>query len=180
MEYTDSKDFKYYGTAVSIGKFDMVHIGHRYLMDTLVKQAHSLGLKAVALALDFDGSFLQKSFASRRIDSWDISARRFEATGVDVLIRYHFTKEDASMTPEEFVRDVLCGKLGCRLCVVGDDFRFGRDRSGDTDTLYQLGKRYGYDTMVVKRLEIEGAAVSSSHIRKLYEEGRTEEATKFL
>lgn len=179
MELINNRDFSLHDTAVSIGKFDTVHKGHRFLMDTLVKLASEKGLTSVALALDFKNGFTG-THSGTRIDSWDKTVERFQATGIDVLIRYGFDSADAMATPEEFVRDVLTSKLGCRLVVVGDDFRFGRDRQGDTDTLKLLGEQYGFETVVVKRLEVEGFAVSSTQIRKLINEGNALEAGKFL
>jgi len=90
------------------------------------------------------------------------------------LLVFRFDDNFAMMTPSEFVRDILIGKLGVAKIVIGPDFRFGRARAGDTGVLREMGMEYGFEVEVFPFVIMDGARVSSSRIRSLYASGETD------
>jgi riboflavin kinase/FMN adenylyltransferase len=103
-----------------------------------------------------------------------------ERMGIDVLIEYPFTREFASLSPETFVRDILVGKAGAKVVVVGTDFRFGRKRSGGIEDLERLSEELGYRLIVKDKVQDHGKDISSSRIRELIEKGMMGEVTALL
>ena len=91
--------------------------------------------------------------------------RIVEEMGIDVLIEYPFTQETAHMMPEDFVRDVLVRDIGAKVIVVGDDFHFGYQRSGDVSFLKKHAAAYGYVVDNCEKLCVHGEEISSTMIR---------------
>ncbi len=163
-------------TAIAIGKFDGFHRGHQMLLDQ-VHQWQDDGLTGViftfAPANDRIGT-------GRHIDTVEEKRKKAEATGLDVLLEYPFTKEFADTEPEDFVRDILIGQLGVKAVAVGSDFRFGKQRTGDAVFLKKLGDRYGFQVKVFDKLRVGKTEVSSSVIRQEIETGRMEAVSAYL
>ena len=90
------------------------------------------------------------------------------------------TKEFCSQTPEEFAKKLLCDTCDAASVIVGSDFRFGAGRSGDTNTLQQLGEKLGFSVTVLSKLELGGEVVSSTRIRSLIGTGKMEQANELL
>ena len=84
------------------------------------------------------------------------------------------------MSAESFIKNILVDRLGVGAMVVGDDFRFGYERAGDTALLKSEGEKYGFETVVLERIKYDGQTVSSSLIRELIREGKLDEAYKML
>ena len=91
-----------------------------------------------------------------------------------------FTPEFAAQSPEDFVKKFLVDEMAIRYLVVGEDFRFGKDRSGNVDTLKELGKKYDFRVEVVEKLKMDGEVVSSSRIRRLLDVGKVSQAATLL
>lgn len=101
--------------------------------------------------------------------------------GVDVHLLLHYDLDFAAQTPEEFVTRVLVDTLGARCVVIGDDVRFGANNSGDLVTMQELGKRHGFDVVVVEDLlASDERRCSSTTIRQLLVQGKVEEAGSLL
>ena len=159
-------------TAVTIGKFDGFHRGHRRLLEAL--QAYK------ALHADTEGVVIRLETHKEGILSAEEQEELTSAYGVDRLIRLPFQPSLAVLTPEEFVKHYLVEELSASYVAVGSDFRFGRDRKGDTAVLDSLGKKYGFETQIVEKETEEGREISSSWIRGLLAEGDVEKAEKLL
>jgi len=159
-------------TAVTIGKFDGFHRGHRKLLRELSdyrKEHPDVSSAVIRLETGRDGILSQS-------EQEDI-VRSF---GIDRLIRLPFRPALAVLTPEEFVRHYLVDELGTCFVAVGTDFRFGRDRRGDIDTLRSLGEKYGFVTVACEKETEEGRSISSSWIRDLLAEGDVSRANQLL
>lgn len=104
----------------------------------------------------------------------------YEKQGIDIIVIYPIASGILDMTPEDFVKDILVDKLGAKKIVCGENFRFGKNRSGDTGILKILGDEYGYDTEIVPLLSINGNIISSTVIRKLINEGNIKKAEEML
>lgn len=164
-------------SAVTIGKFDGVHIGHRKLIGELMKEKAS---KKIVFSFDMYPMNLFSNNEKKVIYTQKEKRILLEEAGLDVLWAYPFTKETAAMTPEIFVKEVLIGKLGVKKVVVGTDFCFGKDRAGNVETLTELSKKYGFAFEVVEKEVYKDSEVSSTRIRSALENGNIEEANDML
>jgi riboflavin kinase/FMN adenylyltransferase len=107
-------------------------------------------------------------------------AESMREEGVEQVLILPFVPEVARLTPEEFVREIVVGRLGARAALVGANFRFGHRHAGDFHTLKELGRKYGYQTEIVDPVTCRGRTVSSSAIRELLGAGRVSLAARFL
>ena len=180
MEYIKSPDFRFENTAVALGKFEGLHRGHQLLFDEIRKQK-SNGLKSAVFTFDMPPrSALRGDRSYQQIYTKEERRILLEEMQLDILIEHPFTREFASQTPEEFIRDMLVHKAGAKVIVVGKDCRFGKKRSGDVDVLRALAPKYGYQLIVVDKLQMDHADVSSTRIRRHLEKGEMEEAEQLL
>lgn len=180
MEYIKSPDFRFENTAVALGKFEGLHRGHQLLFDEIRKQK-SNGLKSAVFTFDMPPrSALRGDRSYQQIYTKEERRILLEEMQLDILIEHPFTREFASQTPEEFIRDMLVHKAGAKVIVVGKDCRFGKKRSGDVDVLRALAPKYGYQLIVVDKLQMDHADVSSTRIRRHLEQGEMEEAEQLL
>ena len=179
VTYTDLKDTKLEHSAVALGKFDGLHLGHQLLFEKLSAYKQQ-GLAAVIFTFDFHPASLlsgkiQQIIYSRR-ERHDI----IERLGADVLVEFPFTKETARMSPEDFVREILVDRIGAKVIVVGNDFHFGYKRSGDVAFLKEREHVYGYRVDNCEKLCFEGEEISSTRIRGEIAAGNMEMATGLL
>lgn len=162
-------------TSVTIGVLDGVHRGHRALIGRL---DHSM-LRTVLTFDPHPVEVLRPGTAPRLITTIEERISLLEATGVECAGVLDLA-EIREQAPEEFVEDVLAGKLGAAHLVVGIDFRFGRDRSGDVALLQRLAPGLGFVVETIDLVSEDGTPVSSSRIRGLVEEGRVVDAASLL
>lgn len=168
-------------TAVAIGVFDGVHRGHRSVLEPLVKLADDRGLATATLT--FDPHPLEVVAPERAPKLLSTVGQRIAAlasVGAEIVGVLPF-EQIRQMEPEVFARDVLVERLQARLVAVGADFRFGRDRAGDVDTLRRVGEAHGYEVMAVDLVDDSGhAPISSTRIRTLLADGEVESAATLL
>ncbi len=179
MEYVNHTNFQFQNTAVSLGKFDGVHIGHQKLMNCILEQKKK-GLKAVVFSfLVHPGTLLGDKEVSLILTEEE-KKRKLENMGMDVLISYPFSKEMLSMEPEAFIEEILVKKLDARVIAVGENFRFGYKRRGDAKLLKKYASKYGYEVQVFEHIEVAGERVSSTWIRECIAEGNMEYVQNLL
>lgn len=163
--------------AVSLGKFDGLHTGHRLLMDELV-QAKKEGLLSVAVTFSIPPNALDPGdyqvLSTRQEKEWI-----FAQAGVDALIELPFSRELRAMEAEAFLR-LLTDSLPVKRIVAGTDFRFGKGRSGDDQTLLAFEKELGYQAKIVEKLQDSGMDISSTRIREAVKRGDLKEANRLL
>jgi riboflavin kinase/FMN adenylyltransferase len=159
-------------TAIAIGNFDGVHRGHRALIERARSEARALGGESVVLTFEpHPTRVLAPERCPLRITGVDRRLELFESLAVDGVIVQGFDRAFAGLSPEQFARDVLLS-LGARVVIVGDNFRFGKDRAGDGPTLRTLGSMLGFRTEVLSPVVDErGDMVSSSRLRAALAEG---------
>jgi riboflavin kinase/FMN adenylyltransferase len=168
-------------SAVALGTFDGVHLGHRAILGTALGRAHAVGLDAVACTFDrHPMEILNPERAPLPITTVEERLALIGETGVDVVIVLAFTRELAAIEPEAFVKDVLLGRLRAREIVVGDSHRFGRAARGDARMLVDLSGRFGFQAHVVPPMAVDGAVVSSSEIRAALQRGDVSGAARSL
>ena len=168
-------------SAVALGVFDGVHLGHRAILGLAVSHAGAADMRSVACTFDpHPMEILQPGRAPLPITTLDERLTLIEGCGLDVAVVLRFTQELASMEPEAFVKDVLVTRLGARDVVVGFNHRFGRGARGDSAMLRSLGQRLGFRTHVAEPLLVDGMAVSSTEIRGALQRGDLVVASRLL
>jgi riboflavin kinase/FMN adenylyltransferase len=153
---------------VAVGEFDGVHLGHREVIrgsDTVLTfEPHPLRV-------------VRPEAAPKLLTSLDVKAELIGALGVSELVVIPFDERFAQQTPQEFIDQVLIGRLQATHVSVGENFRFGHRAAGDTDTLRADPR---FETRVADLVEVDGEIVSSSHIRGLILAGEVELAARYL
>ena len=152
--------------SVALGNFDGVHLGHQQILARTIETAHSKGRDAVVYTFDPHPRLVLNLVPEiPRITTPRERADLLEHLGVDVLILAEFTREFAMQTPEEFVQNVLAEELGTRNLFIGENYRFGKGRSGTPQTLRKMAPELGFIVHVVPPVRVDDAVVSSSRIR---------------
>ena len=168
-------------SAVALGVFDGVHLGHRAILGAAVAHARAIGSPAVACTFDpHPLEVLQPDRGPLPITTLDERLELIAARGVDEAVVLAFTRELAAMEPEAFVKDVLVDRLDARQVVVGFNHRFGRGARGDAALLRELGARGGFGVDVIEPLTVDGVPVSSTAIRAALGRGDLEAAVRML
>ena len=172
-----TRDFGRYGSAsvVTIGVFDGVHRGHQAIIARCVEEAAARGVPSVVLTFERNPREVVCGESPCVIASPGRKLDVLASLGVDYTISVSFGRSFASMPPGEFCEKVLAEHLGARQVCVGENFRFGRNGSGDVGTLASEGKRLGFGVEVVPLVALELGPLSSTLIRGLICEGRVSE-----
>lgn len=156
-------------TAVTMGKFDGLHRGHQKLVDKIREYA-SDDCESVLCAFDMHRDAIMTN-----------RERREHLEGkIDWLIDCPFTKDLKNMEAEDFIRDILCGKLGAAHIAVGRDFVFGHDKRGSVKMLEAFAGEYGYTLDVMEKERYHDIVISSTYIRDALAQGDVELAEKLL
>jgi riboflavin kinase / FMN adenylyltransferase len=171
------------GSAVTIGAYDGVHIGHRQVIDQVRRRASEGGLRSVVVTFDKSpASVINPASAPPRLTDLDQKLELLAATGVDQILVLRFDAERAKERAEDFVAEVLVTELGARVVVVGVDFHFGHERRGNVALLREMGKGAGFSVEPVHLVSDARAdeIVSSTRIRALITKGELTEAADLL
>ena len=185
------------GCVATIGNFDGVHHGHQMLLAHLVAKGEELGAPSLLVTFEpqpreyfsahVSGSARAASeqgdggrAVPARLTRFREKIHLLRGTGIDRVLCIPFNERTRSISAAEVVERFLVGMLGVRYVVVGDDFRFGKDREGDYGTLRAAGDRFGFGVSHMGTLTFEHGRVSSSRIRAVLEEGDFSLAEKLL
>ena len=180
MEYiAGNVDFKLKNSAVTLGKFDGLHLGHQLLMEQVIASKKQ-GYRAVMFSFLYHPGNLFSRKEFELIYTEEEKLHKLRSSGMDVLVSYPFTEETKNIEPEDFIRDVLVGKLDAKLIVVGKDYRFGRKRRGDIHMLKELENTYGYRVIACEKKRWNDTTISSSAIRKELSLGNMESVNAML
>ncbi len=167
--------------ALTIGKFDGVHLGHRAVIERLKQNAAARNLPACVLKFDpHPIEFFLGALAPARLTPLHDKIQLLGSRGVDRLYVCPFTDAIARMSPEAFVVDVLVGQLGVRPLLVGEDFHFGAGREGNITTLRALGRESGLEVATLEGFHVDGIRVSSTAIRAALANGDVSRVRSFL
>lgn len=166
---------------VTIGNFDGVHAGHRAVLRLACERVRAQCGTAIVLTFEpHPLRVLAPDVELKFLSDPDEKLALLEEAGVDVVVRLPFTRDFASQAPEEFMVQVLRDGLGTRELYVGQNFRFGRERSGTIRMLIETGPRLGFAVHAISPVVMEGAPVSSTRIRDLVQAGAMDEAALLL
>ncbi len=168
------------GGHVAIGNFDGVHRGHRLVLETARDRAHTLRRPAIALTFEpHPRTFFRPDRPVFRLTQPETKIELLRRLGLDGAAVLTFDEALAGLAAEDFVRRVLVERLAARVVVVGYDFHFGKGRAGSPQMLEELGRRLGFETVVVA--PVGGFdPVSASAIRNHLAAGRIAEANRLL
>lgn len=158
-------------TAISLGKFDGLHMGHQLLVNRILKRKEE-GLKALIFTFDFGDRPMLLLPEERRalLKKW----------GVDYLIECPFVESLAHMEAEDFVREILVKRLHVKYLAVGTDFHFGHNRKGSYQLLEAMQEECGFEVEVVEKACYDGEEISSTRIRRELEQGHMELVNQLL
>ena len=171
MEYIAARtNFKLSNTAVTMGKFDGLHLGHRQLINLTVRYKEQ-GLTAVMFTFNLHPNNL---FSEREFDliyTEEEKRVKLQEMGMDIMVSYPFTEETRNMEPEDFIRQVIINNLDAKVLIVGEDFCFGKDRKGNVALLRQYEQEGGFQVIACEKKKYKGEIISSSAIRSLLNKG---------
>lgn len=167
--------------AATVGFFDGVHSGHRFLIEQLKNIAREKGLPSAIVTFPIHPrKVLQSDFQPDLLNDFQEKLFQLSGTGIDYCFVIDFTEELSQLTAKDFIRDILFQKLHVKILLVGYDHKFGKDRLGDVDQYIIYGKECRMEVIKATPLVCSQAYVSSTLIRKLLGEGKIKEANKML
>ena len=166
-------------TAVSIGKFDGVHLGHRRLLEELLDQKEK-GLLAAVFTFDpYPEVFF--GFGSKQIlTTREEKEMIFEKMGIDILVEFPFNAKSAATPSREFVSNFLCKQMRARYIAAGPDLSFGDHGSGNFALLEEMAPEYGFKAKKIEKIVMDEHIVSSTLIRRLIDTGAVTTAARYL
>lgn len=177
----NSSDIPSGGLAVTIGFFDGVHLGHRFLIDELKRVATARGLPSAVITFrEHPRKVLRADYQPRLLNSFGEKMEHLGAMGVDYCIVPDFTPELSRLSAREFITTVLAEKMHARALLIGYDHRFGHDRADGFPEYVRYGAACGIEVIEASRFEADGLTVSSSEIRKQLAACHVEEAAHLL
>ncbi len=169
---------------ITIGNFDGVHIGHQALFHEVIEKADAIDGTSIAMTFDpHPMRVLQKNNIPPLITLQEQKTELIERSGMEVLICIPFTKQFASLSAEDFIKNLLVDKIGMKAIIVGGDYTFGKNREGNLALLKSFAFQLGYEVIVadwIKAAQNVSDRISSTKIRELVMAGNIEPASKML
>jgi len=168
------------GSAVAIGNFDGMHLGHQEILQSLVKQGKKQNLSAFVLTFS---SHPRKVLGENSLDLIQTHEQRLDDIkkyAVQGILILTFDKVLSSQPAEQFIDRILIDSLHARVVIVGENFHFGKKREGNVEFLKKISARSGFRVISVPSVIIDGINISSSYIRQLLKTGEIEKASRFL
>lgn len=169
------------GCVLTVGNFDGLHLGHRALLEAVRARGRALGRSTAVYT--FDPHPRRVLFPDRpqpRLMTFPQLRAELEASGIDALVREHFTPEFASLSPEEFLRGVIGARVGPCEVFVGRDFHFGKGRAGSGEWLRASAPALGIRVEILEQVHAGGVDVSSTRVREALARGDVAEASLCL
>jgi riboflavin kinase/FMN adenylyltransferase len=169
------------GTVATVGTFDGVHLGHWSVLQEIARRAESAGRRSVLVTFDpHPLKIVRPEHCPPLLTTAEEKKEILAESGIDYAVFISFTHALSRYDPRRFVEEILVGRLGVEELVIGYDHGFGRDRSGDSETLVAIGAELGFSVHVVPPVNTDGGAVSSSRIRAAVQRADLEEARACL
>lgn len=169
-----------FNTAVALGNFDGIHIGHQNLINTMIYKAKTANLKPSLLLFDTHTKSILNNDSPQCITNIDQKIEIVEKLGVEIVYIVKFDQNLMRLSADEFVSKIVIEKMNSKLMVVGFDYRFGYKALGNASYLKELSIKSDFEVEVLNPVKNEGIVVSSSDIRQLIKEGKMEEVETVL
>jgi riboflavin kinase/FMN adenylyltransferase len=168
-------------TVLTWGVFDGLHIGHQKIIGTVVERARTLGATSTMLTFDpHPRAVLRPETAPPMLQTLNQRLEGLEALGIEQTIIVTFTHEFSLITAEQFLREIVFGRLDAREVYLGHGVAFGHHRQGRIDLVFQIANELGRIAAEVEEVTLRGHRVRSTVIRRLLFEGRVNLARKML
>lgn len=169
------------GCVLTIGNFDGLHLGHRRVIERVAEHGRQLGLPTVAMIFEPQPlEYFLGDHAPSRLTRLREKVIQFSKLPIDELLVLPFNRTLADYDAEQFIQNILVGKLNIRHLVIGDDFHFGKARRGNFALLQHRGQEFGFTVESTDSFELEGFRVSSTLIRDALGEGDLAQAKALL
>jgi len=169
------------GCVATIGNFDGVHLGHQEVLGQLAEKAEDLGLPTTLITFEPQPlEYFAPERAPARLTRLREKLQALRRFSVDRVLLLPFNRQLAEKGAQEFIRQILVAGLDVKYLVVGDDFRFGRGREGDFDTLVAAGREHGFQVVNMHTYSVDGERVSSTRVREALERGDMRAAERLL
>ena len=169
------------GSIVALGNFDGFHLGHQAVVNRAIQRAFHERRPVIVATFDpHPVKFFKPDVPPFRLTTLDQREHLFSHAGADAMLVFEFNRELASMDAETFVAEVLAKQIGAVGVVTGDDFSFGKGRTGDPALLKAVGERHGVAAEAVPQVLLDGERISSGRVREALVAGDTGTATHML
>jgi riboflavin kinase / FMN adenylyltransferase len=169
------------GAVITVGTFDGVHLGHREVLDEIVRRAGRTGRRSVLVTFHpHPLRIVRPGDAPPMLTSPEEKKEFLAESGLEYAVFIPFTRRLQRYPARRFVEEILVGRLGMEELVIGYDHGFGRDRSGSVETMRELGRELGFDVDVVAAVQTAAEPISSSRIRRALAAGEVVEARRAL
>ena len=175
--------FKSRNLCLCIGNFDGIHLGHQHVIKKIIKNSQSDNLKsAIMTFVPHPKIYFKKTDGNFNIITNNYKKNFLNSLGVENYIEYNFNKTLSNLDAVDFIEKILVKQLSVKKIVVGKDFRFGKDRKGDTALLKKLSSKYKYKLSIIGHVKNKKTNLkySSSIIRKNINEGSFEKVSQAL
>lgn len=168
----DYRDLQLDNSVIALGKFQGLHLGHMLLIDKMLEISREYDIPSIIFTINIK----QEMYINMPYERAEI----LEAKGIDYMADCDFDEKFSQLLPEEFVKDFVVGHYHAGYVVVGEDFRFGANRSGDVSLLKEFGKKYGFEVIIFEKLNRDGHVISTSYVKELIESGKVDCAASML
>lgn len=165
-------------SAVAIGKFDGVHLGHQALIHKITEQKNK-GLLATVFTFDTSASAFFGGEV-KELTTRDEKRRIFERMGVDILIEFPLNSTTAATEPEDFVHRFLAEQMQAAYICAGPDLSFGKKGAGNYELLAHFAEEYGYQVELIEKIMVDQEEVSSTRVREAVRRGQMEAVRRML
>ena len=162
-------------SAVAIGKFDGIHLGHRQLLGEIIAKKQE-GMKAVVFTFNPSPSALFSKVKEKELTSTEEKRQIFESLGIDILVEFPLTYETAATPKEVFVEEILVKRLNAGFIVAGTDLSFGKNGEGNSDFLIEESRKFNFEVEIIDKISYKGEIISSTLVRKAIAEGDVKKA----
>lgn len=166
-------------TAVAIGKFDGLHIGHCKLLEEIIARKEE-GLSACVFTFDPSPSVLFGNGEVKELMTREEKRVLLAQLGIDILIEFPLTKETAAILPEVFVSEILVSQMNARFIAAGEDVSFGAGGKGNAALLMQLACGFGYRVELIRKVRLGDIEISSTYVREQVEKGNMKMVQQLL
>jgi len=167
------------GSVVTIGNFDGVHVGHEKIILRLVESAKALGLPSILVSFSpAPQCFFGHEQAT--LSNFKEKHRLLTRLGIDKHLLIHFNRAFSELEAKDFIQEILLNKLNMKHCLIGDDFRFGKNRQGGLGLLQSISNAKGFGVENTQSVLCNDCRISSSEIRRLLAHGKLNTAMKML
>jgi len=177
------KEFKIKNLCLCIGNFDGIHKGHQFVIKKIIKHSKEFKMKSAIMTFSpHPKIFFKKNDSAFNILTSDYKKLFLSSLGIQNYIEYSFNKALSNLDAIEFIDKVLVKQLNVKKIIVGNDFRFGKNRSGDTKLLKKLSSKYSYKLISISHLKNKNThlKLSSSSIRENIDKGKFEKVSEAL